>query len=67
MQTRIEALLFGAIAFLMAAMTLAGLARLAYPDAISVDTGRQLSGATECPVPATASTPALEADKSSTG
>ena len=61
MPVRIEAVFFGAIAFLVAAQILAGFASLAYPGAPVIDAGRQLQvkGGTVCPAPAMARTQAF--------
>ncbi len=62
MNARVEAVFFGAIAFLVAAQILAGFASLAYPERAVIDAGRQLQvrGATVCPSPATARVQALQ-------
>lgn len=56
MPARIEAIFFGAIAFLVAAQILAGFASLAYPETPAVDAARQLQvkSGTVCPAPAMA-------------
>ena len=64
MHARVEAVFFGAIAFLVAAQILAGFASLAYPERAVVDAGRQLQvrGTTVCPSPATARVQALQGE-----
>ncbi len=54
MQTRVEAVFFGVIAFLVAGQILAGFASLAFPEPAVVDPAHQLQvrDGTVCPVPA---------------